>query len=138
MTNFHMNVKKKVGMKLSLQNVKLHWNISPLKSGQACRDAVVGVFFSLFIHCPRCQTNHCSLSSVIRSPAKGVAMTLRAASTTERRERCRRSEISCRAPPRCSAPKVSAPACDSLLWAMFNFYLVPLGYRILRVEEKRV
>lgn len=51
-------------------------------------------------------------------------MTPRAASAAERKEPCRRSETSCRAPPRCSVLKVSVSVCYSLLWETFNFYLV--------------
>lgn len=74
------------------------------------------------------ETNRGSLSSVIRSPPQRVVRTPRAASAAERKERCRRSENSCRAPPRCLALKVSVSVCDSVLWEMCNSYLVPDGW----------
>lgn len=80
---------------LCLCTVSLH---GPVKlHPDVCTAGVCSIF----------QTNLGSLSSAIRSPPRRVATTLRAASTAGRRARCRRSESSCRAPPHCSAPKVS-------------------------------
>lgn len=45
--------------------------------------------------------------SLIRALPQRVVTTPRSASAAGRKERCRRSETSCRAPPRCSALKVS-------------------------------
>lgn len=81
-------------------------------------------FFHIYtVHADR--LTYGSLSFVIRALSQR-AKTPRAASAAERKERCRRSETSCRAPPRCSALKVGVCVCLTLVCEILcktsNFY----------------